>query len=242
MPFDYTSLPGMYRPRMDDEGKRIPGIKIALLMATPLDRLPRGLRPRHGFHLQPPMFHYGWILPYGHIQRVGRKHDFLVLELDPEASDDEFGELDEFERNLPNYEDTLEKLAPMLQARGVSTCKLEAIVVRHDPPIAISLTTNYVAGNLTPPEEEIAIIQNFLEFDSPPKWLLNGAKGQWRYQTMKYVKKGAVFFAMCSIVPVNPYFLQANFARCSIIYYPLSLFRIKCTLPSPCIYDPRSYT
>ncbi|KAF8874990.1 hypothetical protein BD779DRAFT_1804770 [Infundibulicybe gibba] len=173
MPFDYTSLPAMYRPRMDDEGRRIPGIKTALLMATPLDRLPRGLRPRHGFHLQPPMFHYGWILPDKHIQRVGEKHGFLVLE---EIIPDSDGELDEFNKTLPNYQDTLEKLAPMLQARGL------------EEPIAISLTTNYVAGNRTPPEEEVAIIQNFLEFDSPPKWHLDGAKGQWRYQTMKYVK------------------------------------------------------
>ncbi|KAF8870688.1 hypothetical protein BD779DRAFT_511823 [Infundibulicybe gibba] len=190
MPFDYTSLPAIYRPPMNDEGKRIPGVKTVLLKAAPFERLPRGLRPRHGFHLQPPMFHYGWILPHGHIQRVGEKHGFLVLEYDPDASDSDDGlcELDEFEKTFPNYEDTLEKLAPMLQARGVSKCTLEAPVVRHDPPIAISLTTNYVAGNMTPPEEEVAIIQNFLEFDSPPKWYVNGSKCQWRYQTMKYVK------------------------------------------------------
>ncbi|KAF8875305.1 hypothetical protein BD779DRAFT_1476128 [Infundibulicybe gibba] len=165
MPFDYTSFPAKYRPPMDDQGNRIAGVKAALVDATPLERLPYGLVPRLGFHLQPPIFHYA---------RRG-KHGFLVLEY-PDTSDEAYEELDEFERTLPNYRETIEKLVPLLRERGVHTCQLQIRLVTYSPPVAISLTTNYLAGNRTPPAKRLRSFKSSSNSNHPLDGILTAQR------------------------------------------------------------------
>lgn len=145
--------------------------------------------PRKGLHLQPPKFHYGWAISGPQFEAVARKHGFLFVENEDlsDLSEDE----DPYEyKPFISYGKSTDRLVPMLKNLGVkwslSTVTLSTVYHRYQ--VAISLTTNYARDNLTPPAEELAIVQEFLEFDKAPGWFVDGPMGRWDWRHMSIAR------------------------------------------------------